>query len=300
MNPALMAFVPGAIIGLGAAMLLLVFAPRTLSAGEVLSRYDALPFDSGVVIEPGSRKASDRVGSWLFVRAAGIPGFTPPTKELDLIGFTPSAYYYRKFISALLGFVAPVVIVALLSVMFGTIVVLPAILSPVLAVAFWFVTDFQVRAEAAQRRREFTRFVTVYLELVAVALLGNSTPDAALTAAASVSDSWVFARIRREYRIAETTRVSKWQALERLSDSVGVPALGEMARVMRMSDAQVSVRDQLRAASDKLRNQVVNDDATEAQRISNSMQLPILLTIIPVLALVLIPTLLQFLGANNQ
>jgi hypothetical protein len=108
----------------------------------------------------------------------------------------------------------------------------------------------------------------------------------------------VFERIRREYRIAETIRSSKWQALERLGETVGVPALGEMARVMRLSEAQVSVRDQLRAACDKLRAQVVTDDAVQAQRVSNLMQAPIFLTIFPIMALVLIPTALQFQGGG--
>lgn len=301
MNPTLLIFIPGAIGGLGLALLLLAFAPRSIRAVDVLTRYDAVQFEQNAIdADNSSRKTSERVGSWLYVRAGGIPGFTPPLRELDLIVFSPSAYYFRKFVLAMLGLVAPVILAGILSISSGQVVVYPAILCPVLAVALWFVTDFQLRAEAGRRRREFTRFVTVYLELVAVALLGNSTPDAALSAAANVSDSWVFARIRREYRIADTTRSSKWQALERLGDTVGVAALGEMARVMRMSDAQVSVREQLRAAGDKLRNEVITDDATQAARVSNQMQLPIMLTIIPVLALVLIPTVLQFLGTSNQ
>jgi hypothetical protein len=84
----------------------------------------------------------------------------------------------------------------------------------------------------------------------------------------------------------------------RLGETVGVPALGEMARVMRLSEAQVSVRDQLRAACDKLRAQVVTDDAVQAQRVSNLMQAPIFLTIFPIMALVLIPTALQFQGGG--
>lgn len=297
MNPQLLAFIPGALIAAGFAVLMVMAAPRRLRVADALSRHDAIELELELADEPaaavGSR--SDRIGNWLYARSGGIPGFTAPTRLLDLLEISPAAYYYRKFVYALFGLLSPAILTLLLSALTGQAVVLPLILSPLLALGFWFIPDGQIRTLAAARKREFTRFVTVYLELVAVALLGNSTPDQALTAASNVADSWVFQRIRREFRLADLTRISKWQALERLGDAVDVPALGEMARVMRMSDAQVGVRDQLRAACDKLRAQVIVDDATEAERVSGRLQVPVMLTLIPVLALVMIPTVLNLL-----
>ena len=40
-----------------------------------------------------------------------------------------------------------------------------------------------------------------------MALLGNTTPDTALSETATLSDSWVFKRIRREYAAADLTRM---------------------------------------------------------------------------------------------
>ncbi|MFT4284330.1 MAG: hypothetical protein QM598_05790 [Protaetiibacter sp.] len=300
MNPQLLAFIPGALIAAGFAVLLVMAAPRRLRVADALSRHDAIELELAdePAAAPGSR--SDRIGNWLYARSGGIPGFTAPTRLLDLLEISPAAYYYRKLVYALFGLLAPAVLTLLLSALTGQAVVLPLILSPLLALAFWFIPDGQIRTLAVARKREFTRFVTVYLELVAVALLGNSTPDQALSSAANVADSWVFQRIRREYRLADLTRISKWQALERLGDAVDVPALGEMARVMRMSDAQVGVRDQLRAACDKLRAQVTVDDATEAERVSGRLQVPVMLTLIPLLALVMIPTVLNLLTINGR
>lgn len=293
MNPTLVAFIPGACLGLAFALLLLRIAPHAPRAADVLDRLDIrhIPATPSLVSVHGTRR--QRVGSWIAAHVPNLPGFTAPTAALDLLDIEPADFYARKAVLATVGLLAPATLAGLTTLLAGTVVVLPLLAAPLVALACWFQPDVQVRTMVTARRREFTRFVTTYLELVAVALLGNTTADAALTSAAAVSDSWVFQRIRREYRLADATRVSKWQALERLSDTTGVSAIGEMARVMRLAEAHISIRDQLRAACDKLRAQVVTDDALEAERTSARMQAPIVLTILPVLALILIPTVLQ-------
>ncbi len=293
MNPTLIAFVPGACLGLAVALLLLRTVPPEPRAADVLDRLDIrhIPAPRRLVALEASRR--ERVGAWIAAHVPDLPGFTAPMAGLDLLEITPADFYARKAILAVVGLLAPATIAGLITLVTGTAVVLPLLIAPFVAVVCWLQPDVQVRTMVTARRREFTRFVTTYLELVAVALLGNTTADAALTSAAAVSDSWAFQRIRDEYRLADATRVSKWQALERLSDTTGVPALGEMARVMRLAEAHISIRDQLRAACDKLRAQVVTDDALEAERTSARMQAPIVLTILPVLALILIPTALQ-------
>lgn len=292
MNPALLAFAAGALLVLAGVLLIARRLPVTPRAADVLARLDVhhLPMRRLDAVDASARS---RVGHWLARRVPEIPGFAAPTAALDLVGIQAQDFYARKAILALSGLLAPAVLSGLLTALLGTPVVFPLLAAPLLAVTCWIQPDLEVRAKAAARRREFTRFVTTYLELVAVALLGTTTAESALGSAASVSDSWTFERIRAEYRIADATRTTRWQALERLSDAVGVPALGEMARVMRLSEAQMPIRDQLRAACDKLRAQTVTDDALAAERISARMQAPIVATILPVLALVLIPTALQ-------
>ena len=295
MNTALLAFAAGALLVLAGVLLVARRLPITPRAADVLARLDVhhLPVRRLDAVDAVDAPARSRVGHWLARRVPEIPGFAAPTAALDLVGIEAQDFYARKAILALSSLLAPAVLSGLLTALLGTPVVFPLLAAPLLAVACWIQPDLEVRAKAAVRRREFTRFVTTYLELVAVALLGTTTAESALGSAATVSDSWTFARIRAEYRIADATRTTRWQALERLSDAVGVPALGEMARVMRLSEAQMPIRDQLRAACDKLRAQTVTDDSLAAERISARMQAPIVATILPVLALVLIPTALQ-------
>jgi hypothetical protein len=290
MNPVLLAFLPGAVIGVGLALLVLRAAPRMIRAGDSLDRL-------GTVTPPPvaavASTRAERVGAWIHQHAPNIPGFTPPTKYLDLLEIPVSRFYAQKLQLATIGFAAPVLLPIFFQLVLGYFFALPLILSPVLAAIMWTIPDSTVRTKAKDARREFTRFVTVYLELVAVALLGDTTTDSALTSAAGVSESWVFRRIRREYRVADLTRVTKWDALEHLGVAVEVPALVDMSRMLRLSEARVGLRDQLRAACRTLRAQVAADDKDAAQRLTSRMDLPVMCCLLPILALAITPTLLQ-------
>lgn len=291
MNPVVIAFLPGAFVGAGLGLILLRTAPRVILPGDALDRLGEVgPTSAG---KATARKLSDRVGQWMHEHAPDLPGFAAPIRQLDLLEIPVSRFYAQKIQYAALGFFAPLMIPIFFQLALGFFFPLPLIASPVLAAVMWTIPDSSVRTRARQAQREFTRFVTVYLELVAVALLGNTTADSALTSAASVSDSWVFRRIRREYQLADLTRTSKWDALERLGDTIGVPALIDMSRMMRMAEARVGVRNQLRAACDKLRAQLAADDTAMAERVTSRMDIPVMLTLAPILAIVITPTLLQ-------
>lgn len=291
MNPLLLSLLPGAITGLGLALLLLILAPRTLRAGDALNRLGEVTVTTGAPSKPVG--GFERVGAWLHQHSPNLPGFTAPIKSLDLLEISVSRFYADKLQLAAIGFVVPLFVPVLFQLLLGIFFPLPLILSPIIAIIMWTVPDSSVRAKTKEAQREFTKFVTVYLQLVAVALLGNTTADSALSSAASISDTWVFRRIRREYQAADLTRTSKWDALERLGDFVDVPALTDMARTMRLSEARVGLRDQLIAACDILRAQVAADDKAAAERITSRMDIPVFLTLIPILAITVAPSLFQ-------
>lgn len=291
MNPLALAFLPGAAIGLGLGLFVLRASPRILHTSEALARLgDTTAPSAPQTVKP---PAIERLGLWIHQHTMNLPGFGAPTKQLDLLEVPVSAFYVQKLQFAILGFVAPLIVPIFFQIALGFFFPLPLLFSPILAAMMWMIPDQNVRATAKEAQREFTRFVTVYLELVAVALLGSTTADNALASAASVSDSWVFQRIRREYQYAELTHTSKWDALDQLGSDVGVPALVDMARMMRMAEARVGLRDQLRASCDKLRAQVAAEDAAAAERTTSRMDYPVLLTLAPILAIVITPTLLQ-------
>jgi hypothetical protein len=284
------AFLPGIAIGLGLAVLVLRAAPHKIRVGDALDRLGTTMTDP---ISAARTTPSERLGTWIHQHAPNLPGFTPPTRQLDLLDIPVSRFYAQKAQLAATGFIAPIILPIFFQLTLGYFFALPLLLCPILAAIMWTIPDGTIRAKAKDAQREFTRFVTVYLELVAVALLADTTTDSALTTAATMSDTWVFQRIRREYQMADLTRTSKWDALERLGIAVDVPALIDMSRMLRLSEARVGVRDQLRAACRKLRTQVAADDKDAAQQLTSRMDLPVLCSLLPILALTLTPTLLQ-------
>lgn len=287
MNPTLIAAVPGLMVGGGLAIALLVLAPRAVRAGDALVRLGEASVAPTISSPPLSQW--DRIGSWLSQNLPQVKFLAPPTRDLDLLEIPVSRFFARKFQLAILGLFAPVVLSLLAQVFTGQPFPLPLLVSPVLALIMWMMPDGQVKARAAAARREFTRFVSVYLKLVAVALLGSTTADTALNDAASVSDTWVFRRIRREYARAELTRTTKWDAIERLGAQIEIPSLIELGRTMRLSEARVSLRDQLLATDQNLRTLVEAADEDAAKKITKRSGLPVYMTLFPVILIVLLP-----------
>lgn len=292
MNTTLLAILPGLLVGTGLAVLLVAFAPRRVRADLALSRLG----EAAVTIAAPATVLSrwDRIGSWTAQHTPQLKFLTPPLRDLDLLDISVSAFYARKVQYALGGFLLPLIIPIVFQILTGTPFLLPLALSPVLAAVFWFLPDRQVKSNARNSRREFTRFVGVYLQLVAVSLQGNKTADAALSDAASVSDTWVFRRIRQEYAAADLTNTSKWDALERLGTHLDVPALADLGRTMRLAEAKVGLREQLLAASSKLRVVVSSADRDAAERATASINVPGFLTLVPVLSLVMVPPVAAF------
>jgi hypothetical protein len=293
MNP-FIAALPGVLVAAGVAGLMLILAPRTVRADDALQRL----VESSVVTQSAAVPLSpwERAGSWLSLHLPGVKFIGPPTRDLDLLDIPVSRFYARKLQYALMGLIAPVFVAIIFQLLFQQPFPLPLLVSPLLGIVMWMNPDAQVRSRAAAARREFTKFVSIYLKLVAVALLGNTTPDRALTTAASVSDSWVFKRIRREFAQAELTRTSKWDAIERLGTQVEIPSLVELGRTMRLSEARVGLRDQLIAADEKLRTLVADQNKAAAERVTRRATLPVFLTLFPVIILGMLPAVFTLLA----
>lgn len=287
MNPTLIAVLLSLVIGIALAVPLYVYAPQSVRASDALTRLG----EAAVVTSPRSASLSrwERIGSWTAHHMPQVRYLGAPTRDLDLLEIPVSRFYASKIKSALFGFFVPLIFAGLIQLLTGQPFLMPLALAPLLALVMWTTVDSQVRAKAAAARREFTRFISVYLQLVAVALLGNTTADSALNDAASLSDSWVFQRIRREYAAADLTRTSKWDAIESLGTQLDIPAMGELGRTMRLSEARVGLRDQLIASADKLRDLAAADDLAAAEKVTRNASYPVYATLLPLILLLMIP-----------
>lgn len=200
-------------------------------------------------------------------------------RDLSLVGETPSSLAARKAGYGLLGTVFPPLLVAAMALI-GLVppLVLPAVASLALGGILFLVPDLDLRRRASAERDAMRRAVCAYLELVALERAGDAGTIEALERAADVADAPGFVRIRDALTRAELAGRPPWSGLTDLADQVGVPELGDLADIMRLSGTDgAAVYSTLRARAASLRHQLLTASAAEANAASEHMIVPVAL-----------------------
>lgn len=285
----------GATAGAGVALLAWWAAPANPELASALDRLDPerRTTRSGPVQVSGPEPL-DRLGIWvqrhLPTRWAKVP-----TADLNVLQISPATHLGKKTTVAFAGLVFPALLTALALACGLTLpVTVPALLGPVTALGMWIVPDIDARRAAAAARDEFSRAVAAYLDLVALERAAGGGSSQALEAAAEVGDSWVFRRVREEVARARFSGDPTWDALARLGDELGVPALIDVGDLMRMgAEEGMPVIEPLRARAASLRDQHLADDHAKANAANEALAMPVALLGIVFLALLTIPALLK-------
>lgn len=284
----------GALVGLAMAMLclpLLPSVPRLGPALEQLSPRQPTPSTGGGL----DRK--ERIGAWLLVNLPAVKGLALPTKDLALVGITPQIHLFTKAAGAAIAAVALGLSATVGLVIAGFPVAVPLGFALVGAVAMWFAPDLQLRERAEEARRNFSRAVAVYLELVAAERRRDAPAAVALESAATVSNAWIFQRIRQELARARLDHVQPWDALIELSRRIGVPELEEASKIIRLSGQQgAQIYEALRNSGQSLRVKLLTDEHVEANKASEGMSTWITILAVVFLGVIMTPLLLNLLS----
>lgn len=279
----------GALVGLSLALFISPLLPVRPRLADAMSRLNADPAQE-MAIAPSDHRM--RLGRWAEQHFGGLPLLGGvPTKDLALIGKSTAQHYYRKlllaFVLLLLGMLGSVY-----SLLWGWPVTFPLLISFPLAFVGWKLPDRDVRDEAKKARVQFTRATSVYVELVAAERKRDAPITAAMERAADVSDSWIFRQIRQELTRARYDNQEPWVALEALADRIGVPQLGDTARVIGLSGNEgAAVYEALRALGLNMRTEILAEEQTRSNKITEHLSLTITALAGAFVALVLIPTL---------
>lgn len=228
------------------------------------------------VLEPPARRLSDALGLERF------------RSDLELVGERPEVLAARMVGYALLGLAFPPLL-ALMMAAFGVYPPLgiPAIASLGLAAALFFVPQVDLHRRASAARLDWRRTVCAYLELVALERAGDAGTTESLERAATVGDSEAFGRIRDAMTEAELRGRPPWAGLTELAEDVGVPELGDIADIMRLSGEDgAAVYATLRARAASLRTQLLTVRASQANAASEHMIVPVAFLGIAFMALV--------------
>ena len=215
----------------------------------------------------------------------------PPMADLALLGVSVEGYVTMRLVSGMLGLVAPPLLAALALVLGISVPFeLPVAASVVAGLLLFVSADQDVRRRANAARREFRTILQRYMELVALERAANVGAVQALEEAGALGQSWVLQRINHALLKASLASQPPWDQLHALAAEIGVPALRELADMMRASGEEgAAIYQRLLARSDALRTEIQTDERSAAEEGSERMIVPMSLLAVLFVAVVIYP-----------
>jgi hypothetical protein len=293
-----LALLGGVLVSAGLVMLVSRLVPARPDLADALDRLSPDAARLPVLVETGGSSLAERLGRWGMRLLPTVVWGRGPVQRLALLRISRVRFYGEKLLFALVGLVAVPLLSALLSVLGWRLpVVLPVVATLGLAVAMFFLPDYNLRDDATRARTEFARALGAYADLVALERYAGSGPRQALGVAAAVGDSWVFRRLREELAFSSWSGEQPWQALRRLSLELGVPELGDLADIVRLSGEEgAQIYGQLRARSAAMRTAMLNDEVAYANAVGEKLSIPMSILGVIFLVILIAPALLRVMG----
>ncbi|MFD5445704.1 type II secretion system F family protein [Streptomyces tendae] len=236
-------------------------------------------------------------GRWLLARLEHLPGVRVPVTNLSLLGQRPGQFMLKKTALAALGLLCPVLmtipwLVAGIALPFYV----PAVVGLAVAGLLFITPDLAVRDQAKRARQEFAHALVAYLDLVALKRAADAGPTEALEKAAAVGRGWPFLYLQGALRRARLEKIPPYQALSELAAEYDLPALDDVADIMRGSATDgAAVYKALRARTAALSAELLTDQAAEANAASEKMTAPGALLAVLVMLLMAFPAAIRML-----
>lgn len=256
---------------------------------------DAFALLDGRRLEPaGIEPGVSRLGSWVRVRAGLVVG-EDTRRRLRMVGTSIDRHIAHKTLGALLGAVVPALLAGWFSWLVGALSPLPLVFVLVGGVVGFFWPDLRLRQRDQAVAQDAAEALLSYVDLVTLERLANRSGTQALWSAAAVSDATVFRAISEVLERARLEQRAPYDELQRLGAELRLPALVDIADVMRLDEAGAALSGALRARVKELRDAHLTAMKVQATEISERMGL---LMVIPTLLfglLFLVPPLLRLL-----
>ncbi|MFV0453124.1 MAG: hypothetical protein ACK5LS_12950 [Propioniciclava sp.] len=265
--------VPGMLLALGLVLIISAFRVQHARLSDALAVIgDATPAPATTERPTGI----ERIGSWWLERhpQAASPELD---RQLQLRGRTQARHLGIKVLCAAAGLLIPLVALAAAAVITGSAPVLPLLACLVLGAVGFILPDIQLRVAARGTDADATEALLMYFDLVTLERLANQSAPQSLNAAASMSDVAVFASIRGALDRARLQQRLPYAELRELGRSLELPALVDLADVMRLDESGASLSSTLRARVRELRNAHLN--ATTMQAAEGSERMTIVMVV---------------------
>lgn len=269
-------------LGLGGFLALIVYGvnPPRASLADTLARLSQHPAPAPAALPTGHGSGwASRVGRHAV---PALKGLGLPTaglrRDLDIAEVSAEQLLAEKAAALLAGLLAPSVASLLWWAMTGTgpgfqTTALGAL---TLGAVLFFTPDLQVRASARQRRKELRHTLSVFLNLVVIALAGGAGIHQALADAAANPHGWGAAQLRRALTAAEVGRTNVWRELGELGSRTGVRELTELAATVSLAGSEgAKIRVSLEAKAAAMRTRSLAESDGAAQSATERMSLPV-------------------------
>ena len=266
----------GAVVGFGVYLLIRALVPGRRSATATVAQIDALR-ELGPYSDPtvgGKRSVRESVGR-AMAEFYARHGWQQHSLKADLaildrgwesflatkIGLAAYGFFFVPLLYALLW---------LLGVHLSFIV--PLWLTLVAAACFFLLPDAEVKQKAKDRREDFRRVVSAYLDLVSMNLAGGRGLPEALMSAAEISDDWAVRRIRNMLADARLSGQSQWAAFSELGRTIGVDELADLGGALALTaDDGAKIRASLASRAETMRRREMAETEGKAGQQSQSM-----------------------------
>jgi Flp pilus assembly protein TadB len=266
----------GAVVGLGVYLLIRALMPTRRSATVTVAQIDALRELGPYSAEVGGGKTSFRetVGRRMAEFYAR-QGWQQRSLRSDLAILDRSweSFLATKIGLAAYGFVFVPLLYGMSWVLGAHLTFLvPLWLALIVAAGFFVLPDLEVRQKARERREDFRRVVSAYLDLVAMNLAGGRGLPEALMAAAEISDGWAVRRIRNTLSDARLSGQTQWAALGDLGVTVGLEELVDLGNALALTaDDGAKIRTSLASRAETMRRRELSAIEGKAGQQSQSM-----------------------------
>ena len=272
------ALLGAAVVAVGAWLVVCAVLPRTIRLGDAF----------GVLAEarPGTSLDS---GPALVADA---------TSRLVLTGRTVGDYFCNKLVLAAGGLLMPWLLALAIRPLTGGMGMMPAVFGLGAAVLGWFWPDIAMRSQQQQTNADAEDALNTYFDLVVLERLANLSATQSLEAASRISDVPVFIRLAGALDRARLEQRPPWNDLYRLSQELDLPAIADMADVMRLDEQGAALADVLSSRAKELRDAHLMRELTRAHQTSERMTLWMSIPVIVFALIFLVPPLLSISGVG--
>lgn len=292
-----LAILSGATLAAGIALLVWRLTPAPTHLGDAIARLRPITLNITTTAQPHRPDIETRVGAWAQKHLPAAVWGSVPERDLAILQRTRTSFYGSKMLAATIGLlIGPLLTLAVMAFGVSIPFAIPVAGSLGLGAVMWLMPGAEVKDKARRARAEFSYALGAFVEMVALERLSGSGVPQALQRAADIGDSWAFQRISATLKRTEYTGHNPWDALEDLGNELDLNDLVDLADIMRLAGADgTQVYNSLRARAAAMRNALLTNHISAANRAGERIAIPVGLLVI-VLAITLItPAFLRML-----